>query len=46
MARNIIFQLRLFRGSSHREFHLEAFANAAYQLENLTHRCLISIVDE
>lgn len=35
----------LFTETTHREFHLEAFANIADQLENLTHRCVISIVD-
>jgi len=35
----------LFTETTNREFHLEAFADIADQLENLTHRCVISIVD-
>jgi hypothetical protein len=35
----------VFTETTHREFHLKAFTNIADQLENLTHRCVISIVD-
>lgn len=35
----------VFTETTNREFHLDAFAGIADQLENLTHRCVISIVD-
>ena len=35
----------VFTETINREFHLKAFADIADQLENLTHRCVISIVD-
>ncbi len=35
----------IFTETTNREFHLEAFADIADQLENLTHRCVIGIVD-
>ena len=35
----------VFTETTNREFHLEAFADIADQLENHTHRCVISIVD-
>jgi len=36
----------VFTETTNREFHLDVFANIADQLENLTHRCVVSIVDE
>jgi DNA repair photolyase len=35
----------IFTETTNREFHLEAFSDIADQLKNLTHRCVISIVD-
>jgi hypothetical protein len=35
----------VFTETTNREFHLKVFADIADQLENLTHRCVISIVD-
>ena len=35
----------VFTETTHCEFHIEAFADIADQLEYLTHRCVISIVD-